>query len=198
MRYGRLAGVVAATISMIVFAAGPATAGVLRGPVRLVDDTDGGGSDMNMDIAVRQVTVTPIRAHVGDLVRIDVVIHDKGEGSETIPAQVYANGKLIGSQLFTFGWSLGQTDTHKTFYWNTSGVKPGEYRIKGEAFLWGDTSPFDNSLTVRQPLLLAAPGAPFPGGETAGGSATTGDPGAGKADSVGQKPAAEYSNGGSY
>lgn len=175
MRYGRVAGVAAAVISILAVAAGPAAAGVLRGPVRLVDGMDGGDGNANMDIAVRQVTVTPIRAHVGEMIRIDVVIQNRGDGSRTIPAKVYANGKLIGSQLFTFGWSPGPTDTRMTFHWNTGGLKPGEYKIRGEAFLWGDTSLYDNSLEVKQPLLLAAPGDPFPGGEVAGGSATEGD-----------------------
>ncbi len=105
----------------------------------------------------------------------------RGDGSETIPAEVYANGKRVGYKLFTFGWSPGETYTHKTFYWNTRGMKPGEYTIKGEAYLWGDTSPFDNSLSVKQPLELAAVGAPFPGGKMAGGSATAGEGSFGKA-----------------
>jgi len=163
---------------------------VSGGPARMgrMADMDGDG---NMDIAVQQVTVTPIRAHVGDMIRIDVVIRNKGDGSRTIPAKVYANGKLIGSQLFTFGFSPGPADTNTrlTFSWNTSGVKPGEYKIQGEALLWGDTSPFDNSLEVKLPLLIAAPGAPFPDGEVAGGSATEGDLRAGKVELGGKKPA---------
>jgi hypothetical protein len=112
-----------------------------------------------------------------------------GDGTDTIPAQVYANGKLIGSQLFTFGWSHGERDYHETFYWNTRGVKPGKYRIKGEAYLWQDDSPFDNSLTVKQPLILAAPGESFPDGQTAGGSATERDADAGPATIGGGKSA---------
>jgi hypothetical protein len=180
MRYGKFAVGFLAAISMLLFPVAPVTAGAFRGPVRLVDGPDDGDVTY-FNIAVQQVTVTPIRAHVGDVVRIDVLIHDMGDGSDTIPAQVYANGKLIGSRLFTFGWSPGERDYHETFYWNTRGVKPGQYNIKGEAYLWQDDSPFDNSLTVKQPLILAAPGAAFPDGRTAGGSATERDDDAGPA-----------------
>ncbi|MBI5906207.1 MAG: hypothetical protein HZB86_11805 [Deltaproteobacteria bacterium] len=140
-------------------------------------DPNVGDGNVNVDLAVRQVTVSPVRAHVGDVIRVEVVIENKAEGMSTTNAEVYANGKRVGRQLFTWGLSQGEDRLYRfAFDWDTHGVAPGEYRIKGEAFVWEDTSKFDNELTVPQPVILAAPGSGFPGGGTTGGSATETDP----------------------
>lgn len=142
----------------------------------LLADMDGGGGGMNVDLAVRQVTVTPVRAHVGDVVHVDVVIENKDEGRGTTSAELLVNGKVVSSQLFTWGMSTGDRLHRLSFDWNTRGVPPGEYRIGAQAFVWEDTSPFDNRLDVTQPVLIAPAGGGFPRGEAAGGSATETDP----------------------
>jgi len=149
-------------------------------PVLLADMDGGGGGDMNIDLAVRQVTVTPVRAHVGDVVHVDVEIENKAEGSRTTPAELLVNGKVVASHLFTWGWSAGERLYRVSFDWDTRKVSPGEYRIGARAFVWEDTSPFDNQLEVTQPVLIAPAGGGFPGGEAAGGSATETDPRFGK------------------
>ncbi len=174
MRYGRT-GAVLASAAVLLFAGNVASGGGRSGMIRHVGETNGGG-DGNKDIAVRQVTVTPVRAHVGDTVRVDVVIENKAEGYETVPLEISANKKVVARKLFTFGWSPGERLYHETFTWNTRGAPTGEYRIRAEAFVWGDSSPFDNFLEVKQALLLSAPGSPFPDGAAAGGSATETDP----------------------
>lgn len=136
--------------------------------------------DVNIDLAMRRVTVTPIRAHVGDVIRIDLLIENKAEGMSTTSAEVRANGKVVGRQLFTWGMSQGDRLYRLSFDWDTRSVGPGEYRIRGEAFVWGDSSPFDNQLDVSQPVFLAPLGGTFPGGAAAGGSATETDPRFGK------------------
>ena len=151
--------------------------GGTAGPVLLADmDGGGGGGDMNIDLAVRQVTVSPVRAHVGDVVHVDVVIENKAEGSRTTPAELLVNGKVVASQLFTWGMSPGERLYRVSFDWDTRKVSPGEYRIGAQAFVWEDSSPFDNRLDVTQPVLIAPAGGAFPGGEAAGGSATETDP----------------------
>ncbi len=149
--------------------------GGMHGKVRLVDQSSGGG-DGNKDIAVRQVTVAPVRAHTGEPIRVDVVIESKAEGYETVPLEISANGKVVARKLFTFGMSPGERVYHETLTWDTRGVPPGEYRIRAGAFVWGDSSPSDNDLEVKEALSLAAPGASFPGGAAPGGSATATDP----------------------
>jgi hypothetical protein len=145
-------------------------------PVLLADMDGGGGSDVNIDLAVRQVTVTPIRAHVGDVVRVDVVIENKAEGSRTTPAELLVNGKVVASQLFTWGWSPAERLHRLSFEWDTRKAPPGEYQIGARAFVWEDTSPFDNRLDVTQPVRIVPAGGGFPGGEASGGSATETDP----------------------
>jgi hypothetical protein len=141
---------------------------------------DAGDGNGNVDLAVRQVVVSPVRAHVGDVIRVEVLVENKAEGSETTNAEVYANGKRVGRQLFTWGLSPGDRLQRLTFDWDTRGLPAGEYRIKAQAFVWEDTSPFDNELSVPQPVVLVAPGVSFPGGGTVGGSATETDPRFGK------------------
>ncbi|MDO8738347.1 hypothetical protein [Candidatus Deferrimicrobium sp.] len=175
MRYGKSVAAIASVAAVLVFAGDMASGGGRGGMFRHVGDTNGGG-DGNKDIAVRQVTVTPVRAHVGDTVRVDVVIENKAEGYETIPLEIIANRKVVARKLFTFGWSPAERIYRETFTWNTRGVSPGEYRIRAEAFVWGDSSPSDNFLKVKEVLLLSAPGTPLPDGATSGGSATETDP----------------------
>ena len=164
-------------IGVLVAVAVPAgvVSGRMAEPVLLADQ-DGGGSDTNVDLAVRQVTVTPVRAHVGDIIHVDVVIENKAEGSETTPAELLVNGKVVASRLFTWGWSPGERLYRLSFDWDTRKVSPGEYRISAQAFVWVDTSPFDNKLDVTQPVLIVPAGSAFPGGETEGGSVTETDP----------------------
>ncbi|MBP2678638.1 MAG: hypothetical protein H6Q82_1703 [Deltaproteobacteria bacterium] len=164
-----------AVLAAIAVPAGAVFGGTAE-PVLLADMDGGGGGDMNIDLAVRQVTVTPVRAHVGDVIHVEVVIETKAEGSRTTPAELLVNGKVVASKLFTWGWSHGERLSRLSFEWDTRKVPPGEYRIGGQAFVWEDTSPFDNRLDVTQPVLIVPAGSAFPGGETEGGSATESDP----------------------
>jgi len=155
---------------------GRAVFGGTAGPVLLADMDGGGNGDMNIDLAVRQVTVSPVRAHVGDVIHVDVVIENKAEGSRTTSADLLANGKVVASHLFTWGWSPGDRLYQLSFDWDTRKVPPGEYRIGAQAFVWEDTSPFDNKLEVTKPVLIVPAGSAFPGGGTEGGTATETDP----------------------
>jgi len=175
MRYGKFGAAIASLAAVLLFAGDMALSGGIGGMVRHAGSMNGGG-DGNKDIAVRQVTVTPVRAHVGDTIRVDVVIENKAEGYDTVPLEISANRKVVARKLFTFGWSPAVRIYRETFTWSTSGVSPGEYRIRAEAFVWGDSSPSDNFLDVKQVVLLSAPGTPFPDGATSGGSATETDP----------------------
>ena len=167
IRWLGLAAAVLATVAV----PGGAVFGGAAGSV-LLADMDGGGSDMNIDLAVRQVTVTPVRAHAGDVVHVEVVVENKAEGTRTTTAELLVNGKAVASQLFTWGMSPGDRLHHLSFEWATRGVRPGEYRIGAQAFVWEDTSPFDNRLDVTQPVVIAPASGGFSGGQEAGGSAT--------------------------
>ena len=95
-------------------------------------------------------------------------------------AELLVNGKAVASQLFTWGVSPGERLYRLSFDWVTRGVPPGEYRIGAQAFVWEDSSPFDNRLDVTKTVVIAPAGGVFPGGEAAGGSATETDPRFGK------------------
>lgn len=96
---------------------------VSAGPARMGRMADmGEGGDTNIDLAVRQVTVTPVRAYVGDKVHVEVLIENKAEGMETTNADIYANGKRVGRQLFTWGMSPGNRLYRLTFDWDTRDV----------------------------------------------------------------------------
>ncbi len=115
---------------------------------------EAGGGGANINIIVRQVSFSPAVAHVGETIRIEVAIEDVDEGQLTLPSRILANRKPVASQLFTFGFSKGDRIYWETFLWDTTGAAPGEYRIKPDYFLWEDSSPFDNEMTVTQPLIL--------------------------------------------
>lgn len=163
----------AAFLSLLLGWSGIASAGRMISHVR--GEGDYGGY---INIIVREVKVTPVRAHVGDVVTVDMVVEDQGDRYySNVPAELLANGKVVARKLVTYGFG-GEGDRVRrlTLSWDTRGAKPGEYRIEGQVFVWDDASPFDNSLKVEEPVVLEAAGAPFPGGKPAGGSATARDP----------------------
>jgi hypothetical protein len=146
----------------------------------LLANGDQGGPDVYIDLVVRQVKVTPVRAYAGDVVHVDVVVENKGDGRGNTNAELLVNGKVVARQLFSWGMSVGERLYRLSFDWDTRGIPPGEYRIGAQAFVWEDSSPSDNRLDVTQPLLIAPAGGGFPGGEAPGGSATETDPRFGK------------------
>jgi hypothetical protein len=143
--------------------------------------TGGVGEGAYVDIFVKEVKVSPVRAHVGDVIRIDMRWVYWGAISnrdyETTNAEIRANGKVVASSPFVYdyGASLGDEYAH-TWYWDTKGLPPGKYRIRGEVFLWRDVTPYDNFLVVKEPVTLLAPGAEFPGGQEAGGAGVVRNP----------------------
>jgi hypothetical protein len=196
MRFEKIGAALAAFFVVFLAAGDFAEAGGRGGRVRNANTEGGGGA--NIDLAVRQVTVAPVRAHVGDVVRVEVVIENKAEGYDTVSAEVRANGKVVARKLFTYGMSPAERIYRESFLWDTRNAAPGDYRISAEVFVWEDSSPFDNSLDVKQPLRLVSPGAPFPGGDQAGGSATEKDPRFSASSSGGSGPAGETGAGGGY
>lgn len=148
------------------------------GLIRGASSASPGGQGAYVNLIVREVRVTPIRAHVGDVVRIDLAIEAQGDSVyDTTSVEARANGKVVARKLFTYG--LGGTTGRiyrETLHWDTSGARPGEYRIRGEAFLFYDASEFDNFLDVTEPLVLRPAGEPFPAGMEGGGTAVAVDP----------------------
>ena len=146
-----------------------------------MDSDKNGGSEIP-DLVVRKVTVTPVRAHVGDVVRIEMEWDFWGDITEnyydTNVAAVRANGKVVASKSYTadFGGVRPGETYRETFLWYTKGMAPGTYRIHGEVPLIIEKTPYDNYLDVKEPVLLVPAGASFPAGEEDGGSAVAESP----------------------
>lgn len=141
-----------------------------------VSSDSGGGPYINL--IVREVRVTPVVARVGDVIRIEMVVENRGDNAnDTVPAEIRANGKVVASKWVTYGFAdMPGSVSRETFLWNTAGTAPGEYRIRGEVFLWHDASTFDNFLDLTEPLVLLPAGDPMPKGREDGGAAVTADP----------------------
>ena len=136
-----------------------------------------GDNGVNINLIVREVRVSPVRARVGDPIRVDAVIENRGEGYGTVTARVYANGKAVASRLLTYDTLHGPSALYReSFVWDTKGARPGEYRIRAEAFDWNDSSPFDNAMDVNEPVTLVAAGEAFPADRPGGGEAIAVDP----------------------
>ena len=95
--------------------------------------SEGGGVEgAYVDIFVKEVKVSPVRAHVGDVLRIDMRWVYWGAISnreyETTNAEIRANGKVVASVPFVYdyGASLGDEYAH-TWNWDTKGLPPGKY-----------------------------------------------------------------------
>ncbi|HZW36590.1 MAG TPA: CARDB domain-containing protein [Candidatus Deferrimicrobiaceae bacterium] len=150
--------------------------GQAAGGGRFADSASPGGGGTGLNFIVREIRVTPIRAHVGDLIKVEMIVENQGgEGAGTSTERIYANGKSVAQKLFHYDIA-GGTFYHETLFWDTKGMAPGEYRIRGEVFLWYDTSPFDNYLDVKRSVELLPPGVAFSGKETGGGYAIERDP----------------------
>jgi len=149
----------------------------IAAPFFPADAADGGnGGGFSVNLTVEQVTVSPIRAYVGDQISVDVVIDNREDGSDTSQVRVYANKKVVGRQLFQWGTPGADRKSNMSFKWDTSGMAPGVYKIKAEVVVFEDISPFDNEITLEEPVILVAPGEQFPAGASAGGSTTEIDP----------------------
>lgn len=172
----RQVGVVVAAAACLFLAMGAQARG--GGFVRGVSDASPGGQGAYVNLIVREVRVTPIRAHVGDVVRIELAVEAQGDSYyDHTTVEVRANGKVVADKLFTYGFGGTSGKVYReTLLWDTRGARPGEYRIRGEVFLFYDASEFDNFLDVKQPLVLLPAGQAFPPGVEPGGTAAGVDP----------------------
>jgi hypothetical protein len=104
------------------------------------------------DIAMISVAAWPHEVYPGEKVSITTVVYNTGVGNETFDATTYGNDTVIGTQtvsdLPSGNW------TTLTFDWNTTDVKPGNYKIKADASVvpgeWetADNTKFNGTVTV--------------------------------------------------
>jgi hypothetical protein len=162
-------------VLLVLFLAKPAVSNDMDG-----EDKDGGSE--TPDLVVRNVTVTPVRAHVGDVIRIEMEWDYWGDITknyyDTNVADVRANGKVVAIKSYTadFGGLRPGETYRETFLWDTKGVAPGKYHIRGEVPVKIEKTPYDNFLDVKEPVVLVPAGASFPAREEPGGSAVAESP----------------------
>lgn len=141
----------------------------------------GDDAGAHVDVILLKVAVTPARAHVGDVVAIEMVWQYWGDlvnnYYDTTFAEVSANGRVIARKPFDYRFGAVLGDVYReTFLWDTKDAAPGTYRIRGEVPLRLDATPYDNYLVVRESLVLLPAGEPFPSGQESGGSAVAENP----------------------
>lgn len=149
-----------------------ARAGFMR-----INASDGGGGPY-VNLIVREVRVAPIRAHVGDMIRVDVVIEDQSDVTYARgDLELKANGRIVARKRLDGGFGGQGERLHRaTIQWDTKVASPGDYKIRAEFHVWGDASEFDNFLDVKEALELLPPGAASPSGKAGGGAAIARDP----------------------
>lgn len=160
--------------------------GALVGPLLFLLASPGpvfaqGEGGANVNIIVREVRVAPARAYVGDVVTIEMVWEYWGDMIsnyyDTTFAEVSANGRVVARKPFVYNFGARLGDVYReTLRWDTRGMAPGTYRIRGEVPLRLDATPFDNFLVVKEPVLLVPEGASFPAGQEKGGAAVAKNP----------------------
>ena len=163
-------------VFLLLFLARPAGSNMMDG------GKDGNGGAEIPDVVLRNVTVTPVRAHVGDIIRIEMEWDYWGDitknNYDTNTAAVRANGKVVASKTYTsdFGGVRPGEVKRETFLWDTKGIAPGKYHLRGEVPLIMDKTHYDNYLDVKEPFLLVPAGESFPAGKESGGSAVAESP----------------------
>jgi hypothetical protein len=82
------------------------------------------------DVAVTDVTASPITVLPGDIVNINVTVQNQGSFAEVFNVTVYANSQVIGVQSVSLS---NGSSTAITFVWNTTGLGKGDYTVLASA-----------------------------------------------------------------
>ncbi|MBI5576521.1 MAG: hypothetical protein HY896_09195, partial [Deltaproteobacteria bacterium] len=92
-----------------------------RGGLVLADIGDGGGG-FYVNLIMREVRVTPVRARVGDVIRVDMVIEDQSDVRQPKgDLEIRANGKVVARKRLgedVYGGE-GERYYRQTLQWDT-------------------------------------------------------------------------------
>ncbi len=104
------------------------------------------------DVAITQVTSSPITVLPGAAVNVNVTVQNEGNFAEVFNVTVYANSQVIGVQSVSLG---SGSLTIITFAWNTTGFGEGDYTVlasasvvPGEVNVADNTKIADTSVTI--------------------------------------------------
>jgi len=138
---------------------------------------DSSFSNVNIDVAITNVDVTPTSVRVGESVTITVDTRNEGEIEENIDITVYYGNKTVESRSVS-DLPAGNSTT-LTIEWKTISVTPGTYTITakadpvpGEVNLDNNVKEADKKVTVSgglfdmMPLLIGGVVVAATGGTT--------------------------------
>lgn len=111
-------------------------------PVSLMDTVQGQGYDVS--VSDGDVSIDPAEPYAGDLVRISVVVRNKGATAENVAVAFYLGGELVDSHMS----AVVPTSATAIGDWNTTGLAPGDYTINITAVAQGDTNSSNNNASV--------------------------------------------------
>ena len=114
------------------------------------------------DVAVTSVTTDRTTVTQGEPVVVTIVIENQGTVSETTTVTALAGTITVGANPVTV--AAGDSEV-VVFTWDTTGVAPGDYLVKGTASqVSGETDTADNELTDGT-VTVEAPPPPPPTGD---------------------------------
>ena len=93
------------------------------------------------DVAVTHVSSLYPWVYQGEVDPISVNVTNEGELTETVDVYAFYNESLVGNETVVLNPGDNQT---LTFYWDTTGVPPGNYTISANATIPVDNDPTDN------------------------------------------------------
>jgi hypothetical protein len=104
------------------------------------------------DVAVTNLTASPIILLPGGTVNINVTVQNEGSFPEVFNVTVYANSQAIGVQPVSLGsgsWII------IAFAWNTTGLEEGDYTLLASASVVpGEVNTTNNSMQAANPITL--------------------------------------------
>jgi hypothetical protein len=108
------------------------------------------------DVAVTDVTASPVTVLPGDIVNINVTVQNQGGFAETFDVTVYANSQFIGVQTVSLG---NGSSTNIIFAWNTTGFAKGDYTVLASASVVpGEVNTANNSKAADNIVTILYPG----------------------------------------
>ena len=107
------------------------------------------------NVAITDVELSTTNLHVGDVLRINVTVSNRGNATETFSVASFSNSSSVGAVQVDALSSGGETTLN--FAWDTSGATEGVYRITASAALPVDIDNSDNTyvkgfVTVTTPF----------------------------------------------
>ena len=113
--------------------------------------------NLPQDLEVTKVDVSPTILFPGNVVNINVTVHNRGTSAQSFNTTVYANAQVVG---FSFdSWLDSGKSTTIPFVWNTTGFVKGGYAISASvSVVPGEINVANNNGEADTPVTLLSNG----------------------------------------